>query len=309
MNLEMEFQLVGKKMTKIIINLFEKKDIDTYIDVYDGFILKLVDFSEVSGSIEISELDELINKLNKNDKEVFININKIIHNNQIEELRALLIKLETYKINGVLFGDLGVLKIYKDNKLSFPLIWNQSHLVTNASTSNYYASKGVVGALLSNELTLDEVISFQGNTELKLMVNIFGLLPMFKSYRSGLTNYFNYFETDKNEGNYFIEDGITKNKYLINEDSGTNIFSSHVLNGLAESKKLLEEGIEYLVINSYFFEAVVIKEIGKIFKERLQIDDDKKIESIEERIKELVSLPLDKGFFYKPTVYQVKDYE
>ena len=110
----------------------------------------------------------------KTNKEIFIKIDKNIFNKDIENLKKILLELDSLNINGILFYDLSVLSLAKKLEIKTPLIWNQNFFVTNYRTCNHYEEKGVYGAVISSEITLQEIIEIRKNTSFKLFVNIFG---------------------------------------------------------------------------------------------------------------------------------------
>lgn len=262
----------------------------------DGYILNLEHFSEIKGNIKLKDITNI-----KKSKEIFLNLNKIIHNKELKDLRTFLIKIKNHQIDGILFGDLSVLQICNEENIKIPLVWNQTHLVTNYQTGNYYQKKGIKKALLSSELNLQEIKEFKQKSKLDIMVNIFGYQSMFKSYRKVLSNYFNHLKKKKSVENYYLHEKVNNEDYLINEDEGTNIFSSYILNGLEELPLLVKEGIDYFVINTYHLPQAEISIIIDSYKNYLN-------KSSKDNLQKL-NLNLSKGFFYKSSEYKVKNHE
>ena len=114
----------------------------------DGLILPLEIFSvDYFKYYSISDIREY----RKNtDKLLFVVINKMIFNNELESLLKVLKELESI-VDGVFFYDLAVLNLVKENKINVNLIYNGTHMVTNSDTINLYYDLGVKGAYLSNE--------------------------------------------------------------------------------------------------------------------------------------------------------------
>ena len=117
----------------------------------DGMILPLENFSvDYFKYYSISD----IKKCRKStDKLLYVVINKMIFNNELDNLLNVLKKLENIKVDGVFFYDLAVLNLVRENNLSINLIYNGTHMVTNSDTINLYYDLGVKGAYLSNEIT------------------------------------------------------------------------------------------------------------------------------------------------------------
>ena len=75
----------------------------------------------------------------------------------------ILVQLDKMNITGVFFYDLAVLELKRELNLNIDLVWNQTHMVNNYKTCNYYYSKGVKYALLGKEITLDEILEIINN--------------------------------------------------------------------------------------------------------------------------------------------------
>ena len=208
----------------------------------------------------IEELEPIIKLLNEYNKEIFIALNKNMHNSDLDYLKEVMNLLSDYKINGVFYYDIAIVNIYNDNKFNYDLVWAQEHLTTNYHTCNYWYDFGSKYVFISGEITLDEIKEIKQNTKAKLIVPIFGYLPMFVSKRHLVKNYLDYFNLkDKSEINYIFKEG---NKYPITDDNnGTSVYSANILNGLEESLILREEKIEYLLLNSFNIDVYQFKKL------------------------------------------------
>ena len=129
------------------MKLFVVPKTKEYINNLDNIIIGLKDFStNYNVSLIIDEIKEL-----SKDKNIMVVINKTIFNDDLEKLEENLIELSKLNIEAVLFYDLSILSIKNRLNLELNLIWNQTHMVTNYNTCNYYYNNNVYGAYLSNE--------------------------------------------------------------------------------------------------------------------------------------------------------------
>ena len=103
----------------------------------DGFIVGVKGLC-VNVNLELSVAE--INNLNTS-KEIFVALNKNIHNADLEYLEEVMRSLKNIK--GVLYYDAAVVSLYQKINPSYALVWSQEHLVTNSVTCNYWLSKGV----------------------------------------------------------------------------------------------------------------------------------------------------------------------
>ena len=195
-------------MSKILTIPSSIIEIEKTKNIVDGFIIGIKDMCvNTNFCIDMNELDLL---KNINDKDIFISINKNMHNKDLKLIKEILLKLNNYNIKGVLYYDVGVLNIYNKLDLNYDLVWSQEHLSTNYNTINYWNSFGVNYAYISSDITEEEMIKITQNTKASLMVNLFGYLPMFVSKRHIVKNYLEYFNlSDDSSVNYMEKEGKT----------------------------------------------------------------------------------------------------
>ncbi len=260
----------------------------------EAFIFGLKGYSSgYNNSLTIEEIEKLRKEY---DGELFIAINKNIFNSELDELENHLKTLDKIGINGVLYYDLAVLSIRNRLNLKLPLVWNQTHMVTNYNTCNYYLDKGVEYGVLASEITLDEIKEISKKTKMKLFLNIFGYQVMSYSRRSLLNNFFKSIDKEKDKNIYTITN--MGEEYLISEeDKGCAIYYGKVLNGSNIVKDL---DIDYLILNDFNIDKDTFSKTLELYKKLIDTKDEKYEKEIDFLVGE------DRGFFFKKTIYKVK---
>ena len=257
----------------------------------DGMILPLESFSvDYFKYYSISDIKEY----RKNtDKLLYVVINKMIFNNELDNLLNVLKKLENIKVDGVFFYDLAILNLVKKNKININLIYNGTHMVTNSDTINLYYDLGVKGAYLSNEITKDEVLNIRSNTKSDLFILLLGNPVVAMSRRNLLTSYFDNKNKSKSEI-ITIKEPKSGQEFLVKEDNnGTTFFYNRRLNLSNVYKELVDSGINYGIIEQGDYSSDEYKELINAFA-----SFDK------QEIDELAGH--NRGFLYRETIYKVK---
>lgn len=253
----------------IVKSVQEAKKINKYIQAY---ILPIKNFSiNYPNTFTIED----IKTIQGLGKEVFVMINKNIHNSELDQLKQILMELDTLNIRGIFFYDIALLTLKNKLHLKTDLVWSEEHLTTNWQTINFWYDLGVKYAYLSAELTKKEIDDISAHAKATLFVNVFGHLPMFTSRRHLVQNYLKYFNikaTNKNK-KIFKEN---KSYPVIDQETGTTVYSNYILNAMGE-----HFNVKYLVFNSYL------------------IDDMEKVFTNNDYSKET-------GFLYNETIYKVK---
>lgn len=276
---------------KITIIPDTKEDINLSKN-YDAIIVGLEHFSVHSGlSLTLLEIKNLLTELQ--NKEVFISINKNIFNKELESLEEILKELAKTSIAGVLFYDQAIMQIIKKNSLELPLVWNQTHMVTNYQTVNYYYERGVEFSYLAPEITLEEMFEIKEKTKAKLFANLFGRAVMSYSRRHLVDNFFK--SLDK-KGNKRIEVEDKDGKYIL-EDSydGTVFMSDKIINGSC----ILDTDFDYAVIRKDGLSDGLFIKLIEYSKKYLETKDKSILETIEKLIGN------DSGFYFKKTIFKV----
>lgn len=245
------------------------------------------------------------NLKNYQKKEIYLSIDKNLFNEDIKILEKTLKQIDDYNIKGILFYDLAVLNLAKKLNIKTPLIWNQNFLVTNYKTINYYSKYNIKGAVISSEITIEEIKEIAKNTNLELFVNIFGYQLMAVSKRSLITNYFKHINKTNNKNiNYIIE---KNNKYPVIENNiCTKFYTKEVLNGIKYINILKEIGINYIILDDIFLDKEIFNKVANIYEKAIKNKiTDKELLIKEEAINKLIP-NTSTLFLNKKTIYKVK---
>lgn len=279
---------------KLLIEYSSKEHINFNVD---GIILALEDYSVES--IISFNLKEIIDIRNKYNGEVFVKINKNLFNDDIEPISNILKKLDSIGITGIFFYDLAILQLKKELNLSIDLVWNQTHMVHNYRTCDYYFEHGVKYALLGKEITLDEILEIIDKSKITSMVEVVSKPSVGFSKRKLLTNYYHAIEKDY-QNKLTVSEKVTNSKYTFLEDNnGTSIFLDTITNGTSIIRNLYQSGCSYIIFREYGIDS---------FSEL--VSDTKKYildgccdDSYIEKYKKLGN---NTNFFFKKTIYKVK---
>ena len=280
-------------MSKKIIILDEIKNINQYINICDGFIVGVKNLSvNLPNYFSLNEVTEIIDIAKKNNKEIFLSINKNIHNQDISILNQTFEYLKNKKIDGIIYYDISLVNINK--KYNYNLIWNQEHMTTNFNTINFWYNNSVTSCYISSELSFDEIKEIRKNTKSKICMNVFGYIPMFTSQRPLVKNYLEKFNLkDDSKINYMEKEN---RMYPIISNTLTTVYSDKILNLSKEYDELNNLKIEYLVFNPFNIDTNKFIECMNLFDEN---NFDK--------INMILDHSTDTGFMYKETIYKVRD--
>lgn len=277
-------------MTKLLVEPIDLEHIKYLNNTnIDGYIIGLKNYSMFhSLKLNVDELKEL----DVNSKKLYISINKPIYNNELDDIKKILKELSEFKLNGILFEDIAIFNINKNENLGLNLIWNEMHLPTNSSTCNYWKNKGCVGAYLSTELMLDDFINIKKNTNMLIFINLYGHSPIFESSRTLISNFLEYVKKEKEDKLYYIYEKERDKYFPIYEEYGNTFILDDIVNGINEVPKVIENNIDYIVLNGLYDD---VTSFNKIIDEYIDAINGKDIK------KDNVYT----GFLFKESIFKV----
>ena len=299
---------------ELVVHLNSRKFINDFIEIgIKHFIVGTKYFScRQALSLDYQELKDLNEQLK--DKKLWVLVNALIEEHNLDELVDHLAKLDEIKIAGILFQDFSVLQICKENNYNFEMIYSPDTLNTNPATLNYLKTLGINSAFLAREIPLDEKMMIAKNTDLKTMVQVHGVEYMAYSKRKLLSNYFK--ETGIDHG-VLIDDNLTIQANAVNyrchiyEDK----FGCHVLS----EKQLCTLDIlsnfscfDYLYFESLFIDDLKVVEIVSLYQEAINSISKETYGKVS---KELISMlhqiennvEYHHSFMFDATVYKIDD--
>ncbi len=135
-----------------------------------------------------NELKEAVAYAHGLNKKVYVTVNIVFHNQDLEGLKNYLINLANIKVDAVIVSDIAVIKIINDNQIPLEI-----HLSTQASTLNYeaalfYKKLGVKRIVLAREASRDDIKIIKEKTGLDLECFIQGAMCTSFSGKCVLSN-------------------------------------------------------------------------------------------------------------------------
>lgn len=259
------------KMSKILININNLSEIEEYKEVgITNFLFAVKNFSIGYNSFDLGDIPD----------DSYVYLNRVMDTVAIDELKS--IKDEFLRFKGIIFEDLGVFNIFKDTGI--PLIWNQAHFAVNYNSINFHLKNGCTSAVISNEITKEEIDEIINNSIKPLILPIFGKNNIMYSRRTLLTN-FNKHARLNDYNDMVLNEKITGNKFLARESEyGTYIFNNTYFNYISLMHKYKNKVMFFLILN-LDLSTSEIKDIvdGKSYG--------------------------DNGFLDKKTVFKLEDYK
>lgn len=271
-------------MSKLVCSGNSINDIEELVLKDINGVILYIDKLSVNSSFYI-DIDD-IDKIDYRDKELFICMNKIMHNSDLIYLRECLNKIKDKDIH-IMFYDMAVYNIAKELGIIDKLVIYQDHLNASILSNKFYNRLGIKYSFITSDITMDELLMIKRNVGSKIMFLGYGYLPIFYSRRYLISNYLKYIDRfDLENSNYKIVSDMDKKYNIMEESYGTTIYTDREINLINYMDQLDE--IDYIVMNSNM------------------IEHDKYFLMIDKFIKREKMDDCYVGFLNKKTIYKVK---
>jgi hypothetical protein len=257
-------------MSKILININNIKEIEEYKKIgITNFLFAVSKLSVGYNSFDIDSIPD----------DTYILINRILDTDAVDYIKSIKDKFMRFK--GIIYEDIAVFNIFSNSNLE--LIWFQNHFTTNYESINFWLDNGCNSAIISNEITKDEIDKIISAAHKPLILNILGKNQIMYSRRSLLTNFNKYANLENN--NDMVLDTINNDtKFFAREcEFGTVLFN-----------------------NTYFNYINLIPEYESKVKFFLIMNLDLNVDEIRNILEGNVFG--DDGFLNKRTVYKMAEY-
>lgn len=271
-------------MSKLICTGNSVSDIEKLLLKDINGIILYIDKLSVNSSFYM-DIDD-IDKIECGDKELFICMNKLMHNKDIDYLRECLLKVRDKNLH-ILFYDMAVYNIARELGIDDKLVIYQDHLNASILSNRFYNRLGIKYSFITSDITMEELLLIKRNVDSKIMFLGYGYLPMFYSRRYLISNYLKYIDKfDGEKSKYEIVSDMGKKYTIAEEENGTTIYTDREVNLINYMEQLDE--IDYIVMNSN------------------NIDSDEYLRMVDKFIKREKMDDCYLGFLDKKTIYKVK---
>lgn len=257
-------------------------------------------------NFKMEDIKNAVNLCHDHGVKLYVCTNTIMKDSDIESLNELFPILNSYKVDAVILSDLGALKIAKENSIDVHMSV-QSNL-SNSESLNFLKEYGVKRAVLSRELSLEEIKNIKSKTNLEIEVFVHGAMCMAVSGRCFLSSYF----YDKNANCGECLQPCRSEWKLLSKDSKeviiegneklTHFFSPKDLCMIEHTPELIGAGIDAFKIEGRARPADYVATVTKVYREAIDKYETGNWEFNEQWVddlKKVFNRGFDTGFYFK----------
>lgn len=225
------------------------------------------------------ELKEGIEFAHTRGKRVYVTVNVIPHNEDLNGLEEYLVNLYNIGVDAIIVSDPGIIMTAREVAPNLEI-----HLSTQANNVNYKSAtfwykQGVKRVVLARELSLEEIKGVRENIpeDCDLEAFVHGSMCMSYSGRCLISNYMTGRDSNRGECaqpcryKYFLVEEKRPNQYfpIVEDDKGTYLLNSKDLCMIKHIPELVQSGINSFKIEGRMKSSYYVASVVKSYREAL----------------------------------------
>ena len=276
------------------------------------------------GNFTNEELQEAVIFAHDRNRKVYVTVNIIPRNEDLNGLGEYLQFLESIHVDAALISDLGVFQLAREVAPQLPI-----HISTQASSANWRTVKawkdmGAERVVMAREVSVRELSDIHKHVDVELEVFAHGAMCISWSGRCLLSNFFTKGRRQSNKGECIqacrfkysvVEESRPGQYWPVEEDEhGTYIFNSKDLCMIDHVKELIEAGASSLKLEgrmkSVYYVAAVVAAYRKAIDPYYENPADYQVHREWRAELEKVShRPYTTAFAFQKTDYTAQEYD
>lgn len=236
----------------------------------------------------LDELKNAIDYAHLRGSKIFLTLNTVMTNSEIELLYPTLKELYNYGLDAIIVQDIGYAKYLHENFPKIEIHGSTQMTIGNYHEINYLKTLGFKRIVLPREMTLEEIKEIRENTDVELEIFVSGSLCISISGNCYISSFIG-----GRSGNRGMCAQPCRKEYI--DSCGNKSFflsPKDQLQGFEEIQKLKEIGVDSIKIEGRMKEVNYVYETVKYY--RALIDG----ENVEEKSSKLFNRGYSKGYFY-----------
>lgn len=142
-----------------------------------------------ASNFDIPEIKEAVSFAHNLNKKIYVTINILFHNKDLEGLDEYLTELSNIGVDAFIVSDLAVIKRIKELNLKPEIHISTQESSTNKDTVKFWKDLGATRVVLARECSKEDIKDIKDNVDIELEVFVHGAMCVSYSGRCVLSNY------------------------------------------------------------------------------------------------------------------------
>ncbi len=254
-------------------------------------------------SFTMNEIKEGINRTKTCGLICAVRMNRMYAESEIQTIESYMRQLIDWHVDWIYYQDPAVYMVAETLGVQNKLVYDPDTLMTNSRDVQYMLDQGIHHAVLSKEITLEEMVQILNKLAQPVEAILFGYLKLATSKRRLIESYCQEIGVENTLFNrkdcFLIESTRNEKMPIVEDEHGTHVFMDYILCAMEEVLPLQQAGLDILRIDGNFLEKEMIIEAVAAFKQILTGSSPQMI--VEEFKKKYENYPWSTGYMYQKT--------
>ncbi|MCF0258933.1 MAG: U32 family peptidase [Erysipelotrichaceae bacterium] len=230
------------------LEILEQERADGIILPAGGFSLRQFPF------LDGPDLEEVISRLKKKEIKVYLNVLRMLSEQDLEAASEFLRKAAALGTDGFYAADEGWIQLALEQGLEGKMIYQPETLIVNAMDADFYGDLGLQAVSLAHELSIEEIEAIARNSHAPLEILVQGRYSWMYSRRPLVSNYLKAVKKGEQaqSGKAYDLQEATREKVMkiMETESGTHVLADEPVQSFSVLRRLADAGIERFRIDS-----------------------------------------------------------
>ncbi len=208
-------------------------------------------------NFSLDDLKEAVLYTHSLKKKIYVTVNIVLHENDLDGLREYLLSLDEIGIDAIICSDIVVMKLWRELNCKYELHISTQASITNSETAKFYKGLGATRVVLARECSKEDIKNIKEETNLELECFIHGAMCTSYSGKCVLSNYVT--NRDSNRGGCAQ---VCRFTFLSDNDNLTYSMTPKDLNMVSNIKEMIKIGVNSFKVEgrmrSIYYIATVI---------------------------------------------------
>ena len=200
------------------------------------------------------EIKHIIKKCRLYGKKLYILINKIFSESELNKLQKYMVFLKEIKVDGLFFSDFAVFNIAKQLSIDHLLYFYHETFLRNSTDVLAYNQLGIPRLIFSKDAQLVDITSLPVEKKSIAGLVVHGFFPIYYSKRKVLSHHFKFYKIKNisHSSLFYLKEKNRNDFYpLIENQAGTIIFNPKPLS-YYPFMQTLKKHISFIIIDGLF---------------------------------------------------------
>lgn len=230
-----------------------------------------------AGNLDLEEISAGVQQAHRQGKKMYLTVNILAHNRDIELLRPFLEAISNLELDGLIVADPGILRMAKVYAPQVPITISTQANVSNYEAAAFYRDLGASRIVLARELSLDEIVDLKHRVDVELEMFVHGAMCVSYSGRCLLSHYMTGRSANRGACAHpcrysyrVVEEKRPGQYYPIEEDQrGSYIFNSRDLCLLPCLPRLIAAGIDAFKVEGRMKSPLYVATVARVYRQAI----------------------------------------